>query len=262
MIDFLIIGAQRGGTQSFYDYLLQHPSIVPAIRPDIQFFDQHYERGIDWYVSQFPLLSGYYGSKRPENCLTGEASPFYLHHPLVPHRLHQHCPKAKLIVLLRNPTDRAYSHYRQAVRSGKEFFPFMTALKIEAKRSEKGNQRLHENPNIYSEKNLFTSYIAHGIYVLQIKRWQALFPTKQLLFIRSEDYFSDPIPHIVRAYQFLGLTPFQPHRVAPPPVPFFQYLTDQTRARIDRVFKPSNDELYRLLNWSQAWESEPDVHVK
>ncbi len=261
MIDFLIIGAQRGGTQSFYDYLLQHPVVVPAIRPDIHFFDQHYELGMEWYINQFPLLSGYYGKSRPDGCLTGEASPFYFHHPLVPERIHQHCPNVKLIVLLRNPTDRAYSHYRQAVRTGIETFSFSMALKIEAKRMEKGMQRLREKPQLYAERNLFQSYISHGLYANQIKRWLALFPSNQLLFLCSEDYFSDPIPQIMRAYQFLGLTPYQPRRMEPPPGHYYEFLTDQTRAKIDRVFRQSNDDVCRLLHWSNAWETESDARI-
>lgn len=262
MIDFLIIGAQRGGTQSFYDYLLQHPSVVPAIQPDLHFFDQHYDRGLAWYISQFPLLSGYYGAKRPEGCITGEASPFYFHHPLVAERIRLHCPNAKLIVLLRNPTDRAYSHFRQAVRLGKEQFSFSMALKVEAKRMEKGMQRLRDNPELYAERNLFNSYISHGLYAQQIKRWKSVFPEQQLLFVRSEEYFSDPVSHVLQAYRFLGLTPFSPRVMDPPPVHEFEFLTDQTREKIDKVFKHSNEETFRLLNWSQSWTNQLDARLK
>ncbi len=262
MIDFLIIGAQRGGTKSLYDYLLLHPSVVPAIKPAIHFFDIHYEMGIDWYVRHFPMLSGYYGGKKLDGHITGEASSCYLHHPLAPERIMKHCPKAKLIVMLRNPTDRAYSHYRHAVRQGKETLSFSMALKVEAKRLEKGLQRLHENPAIYAERNLTHSYISHGLYANQIRRWLTCFPREQFIFIRSEDFFADPVPHVMKTYDFLGLSPFRPPELPPPDPNYFEFLTELTRTKIDRFFIHSNEEVSRILHWQPAWNTDHGIRMK
>lgn len=262
MIDFIIIGAHRAGTQSLYDYVIQHPRVVPAVRPDIHFFDLYYEQGLDWYIRQFPLLSGYYGARRPEGHITGEASPFYLHHPLVAERIKANLPGVKLIALLRNPTDRAYSHYRYAVRQGVESLSFSMALKVEAKRMEKGNQLLRDNPRIYSERNLNNSYISHGLYAPQVRRWMEVFPPEQLLFLRSEDYFGDPVNTAMRVYRFLGLSDYQPSLLEPPPVNFYEFLTESTRAKIDRVFAHSNADTCRLLQWPSRWYSEDTVRAK
>src|SRR5438552_2173012 len=95
---FIIIGAQRCGTTSLYNYLIKHADVMPAATKEIHFFDLNYRKGIDWYYSQFP--DHYHGR------ITGEASPYYLFHPHVAGRIKAALPGVKLIVLLRNPTDR------------------------------------------------------------------------------------------------------------------------------------------------------------
>lgn len=151
MIDFMIIGTQHGGTDSFYRYLQQHPQVVPTYRPELNFFDQNYSKGIEWYSKQFPLLSEYPDGHRPQGHVTGEASPYYMYHPLVAERIKRHCPETKFIVLLRNPTDRAYTHFRHAVQAGSEPLSFPDALKLEAKRLERGKFNLMDNPFHKSE---------------------------------------------------------------------------------------------------------------
>src|SRR5688572_4751100 len=102
---FLIIGVQRGGTTSLYDYLVQHPRIAPAKRKEVHYFDIRYPNGPAWYRKQF---SWWLNVRR--NVMTGEASPYYIFHPAVPDRVRETVPDAKLIVLLREPVARALSH--------------------------------------------------------------------------------------------------------------------------------------------------------
>ena len=100
--DFLIIGAQKCGTSSMFAYLNQHPQMkLPDVK-EIHFFDLNYSNGLDWYTSHFPPAS------LSHRMVTGEASPYYLFHPHVPERVRLHCPDVKLVVMLRNPVDRAY----------------------------------------------------------------------------------------------------------------------------------------------------------
>src|SRR5579885_2674785 len=124
--DFIIIGTQRGGTTSLYAYLGQHPQIAPAVIKEVHFFDNNYERGVGWYRTQFPFLIEKSIAKNigQQNFITGEASPYYLFHPHVPERAAKVVPGAKLIVLLRNPIDRAYSHYYHEVELGHEKLSF------------------------------------------------------------------------------------------------------------------------------------------
>jgi hypothetical protein len=111
--NFIIIGSARSGTTSLYNYLVQHPGIAPALRKEVHFFDYNYQRGCSWYQGQFPThpYMHYMQTIHRQAMITGEASPYYLFHPYVPQRVAQLLPEIKLIALLRNPIERAFSHY-------------------------------------------------------------------------------------------------------------------------------------------------------
>lgn len=111
--DFIIIGTQRAGTTSLYEYLVQHPQVLPAENIEVHFFDHHYAKGVDWYKGHFPSkLEKFVASMRSfGKTLAGEASPYYLFYEKAAERMHEILPNVKLIVLLRNPIDRAYSQY-------------------------------------------------------------------------------------------------------------------------------------------------------
>ena len=149
MPDFLIIGTQRGGTTSLYNYLLARPQIAAATRKEVHFFDNNFHRGIPWYRAHFPsLIQGDMAETiRGQRFITGEASPYYLFHPHAPARAALVVPKAKLIVLLRNPVDRAYSHYCRMVKKGRETLSFEDALAQEEIRTRGEGQRLAADPH-------------------------------------------------------------------------------------------------------------------
>ena len=111
--DFVIIGAMKSGTTSLYDFVVRHPAITPASRKEVQYFSFWHDLGKLWYRSNFPtdLSRRRFYKKTGQNLLSGEASPDYLFHPEVPGRMKELLPDVKLIVILRNPVDRAYSHY-------------------------------------------------------------------------------------------------------------------------------------------------------
>jgi len=253
MLDFMIIGTQKGGTQSFYRYLMQHPQVMPSYRPDLNFFDQNYSKGIEWYSRQFPLLSEYPDGQRPQGHITGEASPYYMYHPLVAERIKRHCPRTKFIVLLRNPTDRAYSHFRYAVQNGSESLSFSDALKLEAKRLERGKYNLMDNPFHQTKSAQFYSYISHGFYAHQLRSWFQIFDRDQFLIVRSEDYFKDPLPHVIRAHKFLGLTPNEAIKAEPVRSSSHASLSEGTRKIIEKIFYRPNEELCQMLGWAHAW---------
>ncbi|HMP88566.1 MAG TPA: sulfotransferase domain-containing protein [Kiritimatiellia bacterium] len=253
MIDFIIIGTQRGGTHSFYEYLIQHPQVVPSLQPTVAYFDKHFSMGNEWYIEQFPLLSKYKDGERPKGHITGEASPYYMYHPLVPERVKRFCPMAKFIVLLRNPTDRAYSHFRMSVAGGHENLAFEFALKMEPKRLERGRFLMRDNPYHDPPNHRYHSYISHGMYARQLKHWMQYFRKDQFFVFRSEDYYANPVEYAMRAYKFLGLPDFTPDLMDPPYVNPYEMLTVETRKRIDKIFEKSNEDLCRLLGWSEAW---------
>ena len=179
--DFIIIGAQKGGTSSLFNYLSQHSQIqLPSVK-EIHFFDYNYGKGIEWYRKQFP-------GKFIRLKITGEASPYYLFHPLVPQRVFSCCPNAKFIVLLRNPVDRAYSHFMMEKKRGDEPLTFEEAINIEPQIINNEENKIINNPEYRSISHQRSSYLARGMYYSQIKRWLNYFPKKQFLFIKSESF--------------------------------------------------------------------------
>ena len=133
--DFVIIGAQKSGTTSLYDFIVKHPAIESAAKKELHYFSWFYACGDKWYRSNFPtnLSSSRFYKDVGQKLLTGEASPTYLFYPMVPGRMVKALPNVKLIVILRNPVDRAYSHYNHNIRHKHETLSFEKALEREKK---------------------------------------------------------------------------------------------------------------------------------
>jgi len=112
------VGAQKAGTSSLYSYMVQHPQVLPAARKEIHYFDRHYDKGLRWYRRHFPLRA-----RLSSERLSGEASPYYLFHPHAPRRIAETLPDARILMLLRNPANRAISHYFHEARVGREKLP-------------------------------------------------------------------------------------------------------------------------------------------
>jgi len=164
--DFIIIGTQKGGTSSLFSYLRQHSQLKLSGVKEIHFFDSNYLKGTNWYKSHFPLKWVNFNKK------TGEASPYYLFHPHVAKRVYDQCPKAKLIVMLRNPADRAYSHYMMQNKRKLDPLPtFEESIKAEDVRLIEETQKLLNNPGYKSFNHQKFSYLARGKYYSQIKKW-------------------------------------------------------------------------------------------
>ncbi|GAB4148985.1 MAG: hypothetical protein Fur0021_09550 [Candidatus Promineifilaceae bacterium] len=206
--DFVIIGGQRCGTTSLYDYLTQHREIVPAARKEIHYFDNHYDRGAAWYRAFFyrAAVRRVFGP-----CLTGEATPYYLFHPHAAARLAANVPAARLIVMLRNPIDRAYSHYLHEVRLGQETLPFAAAAAREAERVQTTVDAL-QPPGAHDLAHQHFTYLSRGLYAAQLRTWQRYFAREQMLIIISESFFTQPGQALAKCLAFLGVqdTNWQP----------------------------------------------------
>ena len=138
---FLILGAQRAGTSSLYNYLRQHPSLRLPRKKEMHFFDLYYMRGLKWYARQFPAFV-FNRTKK-----TGEATPYYLFHPAVAERVANALPNVKLIALLRDPTVRAFSHFQMSVFKGNEtILDFEVALAAEHERLQGETENLMADP--------------------------------------------------------------------------------------------------------------------
>ena len=247
--DFVILGAQKCGTTRLYNLLAQHPNFEPGAKKEAHYFDRskNLGRGIEWYRGLFPAP----GRRDGQASITGEKTPNYLFHPRVPKRMSQVLPGARLIALLRNPVDRAYSHYHHLARSGREERGFEEAVEAElaalaggADAPADGGDRPGRSP---------AGLLARGIYADQLARWRRFFPEEQMLVIRGEDFFADTNKTLEEVQDFLGLPrrPIESHprrsRTR------YEPMDPATRRRLEGFFEPHNRRLYDLLGRDFGW---------
>ena len=242
--EFLVIGAQRAGTTSFYEHLTRHRQVAPAAVKETHFFSLFYLRGLRWYRNQFPGCGG----------ITGEATPYYLFHPAVPERVRTDCPDVSLIVLLRDPVERAFSQYKHSVKHGWETLSFDEAVREEPGRLRHEADRLLTNASYRSFAHQHLSYAARGHYADHLERWLGWFPRQQLLVISSESFFRAPRHVLARTFRFLGLGdedtgPLQTMNASNAAAA----MSDDTRARLRDHFDPHNLRLFEMLGEDLGW---------
>lgn len=258
--DFIIIGAQKGGTTSLYRYLIQHPCIAPIYVKEPHFFDIYYHKGLRWYRAHFPTaVEKYYVElTRKHDFITGEASPYYLYHPLAARRVAKTLPHAKLIAVLRNPIDRAYSQYQhQRRQSGVEPLTFEEAIDAEEQRLGGEEEKILRDEKYASFNHRHYSYLARGTYINQLPRWLDIFPKEQLLILKSEDLYSTPATIVEQTLDFLHIPngikgqqkDYQPFNEAK-----YEKMQPETRTRLVEYFKPLNARLYDYLGRDFGWD--------
>jgi hypothetical protein len=241
--DYIIIGSTRCGTTSLYNYISSHPKASLAKGKgfrEIHFFDyaQNYTQGIEWYKAQFP------------NAVTGETSPTYLQHPLVPIRVKEYCPDTKLIALLRNPIDRAWSDYHLAVGKGWASKPFKQCISDELKWKPK-NDLFWSNSFFMSDIHLL-GFLERGKYAEQLEQWFDYFEREQIMVIDSQDLYANTHHTLQHVYEFLGL----PNHTSNYRVWHkgnYNEMSPKMRKRLETYFKPHNDKLESLLGVKLSW---------
>src|SRR5919197_2030341 len=229
--DFLILGAQKAGTTALFAYLRWHPGVTGPAFKEVSFFDRHYVHGERWYRAHMPLRRGR---------IVGEASPSYLFHPLAPERVARMLPKARLIALLRNPVERAFSHYQHEVAFGREELSFEDALVREDERMEGELERMLRDPAYFSPAWWMYTYVARGRYAEQLERWFAADPREQLLVLLTDDLAADTAGTYRQVLEFLGVE--QRDLDFYPKIFEREYadMNPQTRARLEGEFAEPN----------------------
>jgi Sulfotransferase domain len=238
----------------------------------VHFFSKNFQKGISWYREHFPTHLYMYsvGKLLGRDLVTGEASTDYVLHPKAAERVFNALPQVKLIVILRNPIDRAYSHYNHEVVMGRESLPFEAAIELEPERLKGEKGKVFADDDFYNTYNYQRySYLTRGIYIDQLKRWMTLFPRDQFCVLRSEDFYADPGAALSRTLEYLGLERFDlkeyekynyagytrleaiKHNYTAYPT-----LSATLRRNLINYFKPYNERLYELLGRDFDWDSE------
>lgn len=260
--DFLIVGTQRGGTTSLYHYLLQSPYVESAMVKELHFFDKQFTKGILWYRAHFPTLLHKYTRPHPysTSCFTGEASAYYLFHPHVARRVKAVVPQAKIIILLRNPVDRAYSQYCLEVELDRESLSFEEALEREEERINKETEKVLAHEYYVSPNHSRYSYKARGRYIEQLPAWQSLFPPEQILILKSEDLYTNTTEIVEKTLKFLGLPELASQQkdglseVKNYVKHAHPKLKPATREKLAEYFAPYNQRLYQALDRDFGWD--------
>lgn len=240
--NFLIIGAARAGTTTIYNHLKDHPDVyLPAQkRPEPHFFlkESEYARGIDYYEQRF------FAAWRNERAV-GEASTSYLFGELVPRRIRQALPDIKLICVLRNPVERAFSGYWHTVKNGLEKLSFEEAVAQEAARkAELAGTAMGEIAPF--------AYVERGLYHQQLLRWFAEFPRPQMRIVIFDDFVDDPDKGLREIAAFLGVDPDglpeRPVETENKSVPELAQMQPETREQLIDTFRPDLVNLGQMLN--------------
>lgn len=241
--DFLIIGTQKGGTTSLFRNL-QKNSQTDLRRKEVGYFSVRHHKGLEWYESQI-------GRKG----LTGESDPNYLLYPHVPQRIQQLVPQVKLVVLLRNPVTRAYSHWQMNRRNHWEKESFEEAVKIEHERIGKVNI----SPENIEDRNDFAmySYLTRGYYVDQLIEWFKYFPREQFLILKSEDSNAAPEEALEKVCNFLGIEHESEEECVQHNVSVYKEpINEETYDKLIQHFGPFNEKLEKLLGMKFGWEND------
>lgn len=235
--NFIIIGTQKGGTTSLYYYLEKHPQTALSVIKEIEFWSRKFDRGIDWYMSHF--------INKGDKVITGEATPSYLDCQPVAERLFSFYPDIKLIVLLRNPIDRAISHYYHWVNIGWESRDLETAIRADFNHLNHDKTEVWDNPH---------SYLARSIYVEFMKHWLTVFPKQQFLIIKSEDLYDSPASTVGKVHKFLGLEDYPLKTYRKYNSRFYPQISELLRYKLGQFYQPYNQALEDFLGVQFGWD--------
>ncbi len=243
--NFIIIGAQKSGTTSLENYIAQHPQVIPAIKKETHFWYRDFDKGINWYLAHFPPIP------KSENFITGEATPNYLENYQTAQRIYNVFPEVKLLVILRNPIDRAFSQYNHWIRLNWDDRSFETAINSELEILSKNPEKPQGDKSYWQQPG---NYIGRGIYVEFINKWLAVFPREQILILKGENLYQKPVETMKQVFEFLGLPEHQLPEYRKLNPGSYSPISDGMRQKLSAYFQPHNQRLEEDLEIQFNWE--------
>lgn len=249
--NFIIIGAPKTGTTSLFRYLERHPKVHMPYKKEIRFFGLNFARGLRWYRSFFPRVR----QLAQTGSQTRESSPAMLAHPLAAQRVQSVLPKIKLIAMLRDPVERAFSEYKMNLNSGLETSGFAEAIEQDEKRIAAIKQRLRAGEAQAGFDYMNYGYLYKGLYAQHLRPWFDRFDPGQIMLIRSENFFTDPAKIYAETLDFLGLGQhaLNEYQAYNPSHLDDLELPGPLRERLAAYFAPHNQELAELTGRDFGW---------
>ena len=274
---FLILGGSRSGNTSLFAYLTEHPNIMPGSLKAFFFFQYFTNNKTSFYRSQFPI--------KRKNLITCDSTSSYFVHPLIPARVHKLLPSAKLIVVLRNPVERAYSEFHYTVTLGSELTEnFEDVIKSELKRIEIGNKKPELKIENTNYKHFTFSHLRDGLYAQHLERWLKFFSKEQLLVLHTKDLYTNLDQTLAETFEFLNLPKYQIEnrieknkidKIRPLAgheqnvyknidsktrtlfnVQNYPEIKSETRKFLQDFFRPHNEKLFKMIGKRFDWNDE------
>lgn len=246
IVRFLICGTQKGGTSALDSYLRKHPAICMAREKEVHFFDNE-----ELFAARRPDYSVYHSFFEPESDqrLAGEATPIYMYWEPAAKRIWEYNPGMKIIVILRNPIDRAYSHWNMERSRNADLLPFWDAIRNEPDRCREALPFQHR---VYS-------YIDRGFYTHQLRRLWHYFSKERVLILRNESLRERPAETLNTVCGFLGTAPFAAVENQDVfSIPYESGISSEARDYLRFVFEHEIRELERTLGWDcSRWLANP-----
>lgn len=237
-VGFLICGAQKAGTSALHAYLHEHPDICMSRRKELHYFDQ------DCFFEQPKQDYSYYHKQfapEPQHKIIGEATPSYMYWRDAPRRISEYNPTIKLIVILRNPIDRAYSHWNMERLRGQEDLSFWDAINREQERCRSDHPKQHR---LYS-------YTDRGFYTVQLNRIFSCFPKNQVLLLKYEDLEYSPTQTLSKICRFLGVgAPTKQSERSVNVLSYKKAMSERERDFLRRLYQSEIAKLERMLDWN------------
>lgn len=237
-VDFIVCGAQKAGTSALASYLGEHPEICMGDAKELRFFDNEEVfngKPVDYRIYHSAFRPG------PSHKLLGEATPIYMYWYPAPRRMWEYNAKLKIIVILRNPITRAYSHWNMQRSRGIERLSFWEAIQKERERCREALPYQHR---------LF-SYVERGFYSEQLRRLQLYFPEEQILVLRSEELKRTPAELMEKVWGFLGVS--SPGRLPPREVhsrPYPSPMEERAKKYLLSIYEYEIRNIERMLGWN------------
>ncbi|MBB6118945.1 sulfotransferase domain-containing protein [Nocardiopsis algeriensis] len=248
--DFLVCGAQRCGTTSLFKALSSHPEVVgPVLRKGVHYFDTGYDRGPVWYRSHFPLRALLRGRK------VFESSPYYLFHPLAAERIARDLPEVRVVVVLRDPVERAFSAHAHESARGFETEPLRRALELEESRLAGEEDKLVADPSYRSHSHQHHGYVARGHYIDQLLRLERHLGRERIHVSDHADLFDGTTRELEEIERFLGLGPGPGRPPGKHNARRRGMMPEELRAELSERFAESDARLARWWGRTPSWRA-------
>ena len=255
---FIIAGAQRSGTTTLFHLLAEHPNLVrPTLVKGTGYFDDYYPRGRRWYRAHFPIrLLARWLSRGSGPLSTFECSGYYMFHPLAPGRIAEELPDARVVVMLRNPVDRAVSAHGHERMRGFESISMPQALDREGGRLSGEVDRLARGDGYRSFAHRHHAYLGRGEYAGQVSALMEAVGRDRVYVMDADAFFADPRDEFASLQRWLGLPVWLPEHIDRWNAGSREPLSPAWRERLDRHFEPHDRALAELIGHPLSWQTQ------